>query len=118
MHPKVIWGIFLKVPSEPGNVWHRPVILALGRLRQEKHEFQASLGYIVRPQLKKDKDERKTSSVWTSSPRGSVLLCLGVTFRCQYVLKVPLVILMHPELRPERFKECPDEIEDISVCRL
>jgi hypothetical protein len=26
--------------------WHTPVIPALGRLRQENHEFEASLGYI------------------------------------------------------------------------
>lgn len=28
--------------------WHTPVILALGRLRQEGHVFQASLDYRVR----------------------------------------------------------------------
>jgi hypothetical protein len=32
-----------------------PVIPALGRLRQENGEFQASLGYIVRSCLKRKK---------------------------------------------------------------
>jgi hypothetical protein len=30
-----------------------PVILALGRLRQESQEFEANLGYIARLSLKK-----------------------------------------------------------------
>jgi hypothetical protein len=29
-----------------------PVILALRKLKQEDHEFEASLGYIARAQLK------------------------------------------------------------------
>jgi hypothetical protein len=33
--------------------WHTPVIPALGRLKQKNHGFKASLGYIVRPCLKK-----------------------------------------------------------------
>jgi hypothetical protein len=36
-----------------------PVILALGRQRKENHEFQASLGYLVRPYLKKKVKEKE-----------------------------------------------------------
>jgi hypothetical protein len=34
--------------------WVMPVIQALGRLRQEDHEFKASLVYVVRPCLKQN----------------------------------------------------------------
>jgi hypothetical protein len=35
--------------------WHMSVISALGRLQQEDHQVEASLGYTVRHCLKKKK---------------------------------------------------------------
>jgi hypothetical protein len=37
-----------------------PVISALGRLRQEDHEFEVSLGYIVKLSQKHKKRMRRT----------------------------------------------------------
>jgi hypothetical protein len=39
--------------------WHTPVIPALGRLRHEDLQLEASLDYMVRPSLKK-----KKSALW------------------------------------------------------
>jgi hypothetical protein len=39
--------------------WHTPLIPALGRLRQEGHEFEASLYHIERHCLKKQKQKSK-----------------------------------------------------------
>jgi hypothetical protein len=36
------------------------VVTTLGGLRQEDHEFEIILGYIVRPYLKKQEKEKKT----------------------------------------------------------
>jgi hypothetical protein len=38
--------------------WHTPVILALRRLWQEDHEFDTSLGHIVRYCFKTKKGKR------------------------------------------------------------
>jgi hypothetical protein len=44
--------------------WWMPVIPALGIWRQEDHEFEACLGYMVRPCLKnKQKQKRKTNKI-------------------------------------------------------
>jgi hypothetical protein len=47
--------------------WHLPV-MTLGTLRQEDHEFNTSLGYTVRPTLKKKNHEQKSyvlPHMWT-----------------------------------------------------
>jgi hypothetical protein len=38
--------------------WNMPVIPALGRLRQEYHEFEASLDYIVTPYIQNKQNLR------------------------------------------------------------
>jgi hypothetical protein len=43
----------LEIPDSSQAWWFTTVILAFGRLRQEDHKFEVSLGYIVRPYLKK-----------------------------------------------------------------
>jgi hypothetical protein len=46
------WGKSVKNVMESRVWWCTPVIPALGRLRREGHEFQASPGYRTRPCLK------------------------------------------------------------------
>jgi hypothetical protein len=40
----------------------KPVISALGMLKQESHKFKVSLGYMVRPCLKQSQKERKKNT--------------------------------------------------------
>jgi hypothetical protein len=56
--------------------WLMPVIPALGRLRQEDHEFKASLGYleILRETLSQKK---KKKSVFLLKKAGKFSLLLG-----------------------------------------
>jgi hypothetical protein len=50
----LIFGVlfYLKVPVSQA-LWHAPIIPAMGKLRQKAGEFQASLGSIARPFIKK-----------------------------------------------------------------
>jgi hypothetical protein len=71
--------------------WHRSVIAALRRLRQEDDEFKDSLNYIARLSLKKkkmlifksSKENGHTSGCFSSRPDSRGSLGRGVTIcRC------------------------------------
>jgi hypothetical protein len=51
--------ISIKEGSQSPAWWFRAVISAFVGLRQEDHEFQASMGYIVRTCLKRKRKEGK-----------------------------------------------------------
>jgi hypothetical protein len=58
-----------------------PVISKLGRLRQKGHEFEASLGYLSRPCLRKGKKKKKPWSRVTHNLTGiesNLMLPAGV----------------------------------------
>lgn len=44
-------GLLYQQNSRMYQVWYMPVIQALGSLNQEDWEFQASLGFVVKPHL-------------------------------------------------------------------
>jgi hypothetical protein len=46
----------------PGVVWYTPVISALGRLRHEEPKFEASLGYVERPNFNKTKNTKQKNN--------------------------------------------------------
>jgi hypothetical protein len=48
--------------------WYTPLIPVLRRQKQEDHEFKISLGYLVRPSLKK-KAKVPGVAVYTCNPR-------------------------------------------------
>jgi hypothetical protein len=60
---------------------YMPVILPLRKLRQEDCEFQASLGYIMRPCVKK-----KITSVQSSPKKKSHLGCGNEDFSFNYLV--------------------------------
>jgi predicted glycosyl hydrolase (DUF1957 family) len=58
--------IFLKKFFLSWAWWYIPVIPALGRLRQEDHQFEVNLGFTVRPCLKnKQTNKPGTGGSWT-----------------------------------------------------
>jgi hypothetical protein len=51
--------------------WHTSVIPALRRLRQEDHEFEASLVYILRSCLQKEK-KKMSKTITTATTKDQV----------------------------------------------
>jgi hypothetical protein len=49
--------------------WHTAAISAISRWGQEDHKFKASLSYIVRPCLKKQRNNKQTKKGWIRSCR-------------------------------------------------
>jgi hypothetical protein len=66
--------------TELGIEWHTLAIPALGRLRQEDHEFKTtSLSYIVTPclKIKKKKEEEEEDRIMIMSWKCNMILQLA-----------------------------------------
>jgi hypothetical protein len=73
-----------------------PTILALRRLRQEGQEFEASLGYKVRPCLKKPKQRKQTPTMKHCLAHGGY----SVKVRCEcWVLDFRRIRVMRQKAR-------------------
>jgi hypothetical protein len=70
----ISFHFILKNQDKTHAWWFTPIIPALRRLRQEDHEFKASLGYIARPCLKNKPKEPKPKKLSSLSPVTQLIL--------------------------------------------